>query len=91
MTTKDFKNPLANYITQDIPTIENPKETTAKKTEQNQTEQIEFDYTKDNKETKSKRVQLVMTPSLYKALKQRSKAEKTSVNDFVCQFLQKIL
>ena len=58
---------------------------------ENQQEKIEFDYTKDTKEIKSKRVQLVMTPSMYKALKQRVKAEKTSVNDFVCQFLQKIL
>lgn len=90
MATKNFKNPLGNYID----TTETTEQTIVTQNNEqslNQTELIEFDYTKDTKETKSKRVQLVMTPSLYKALKQRAKADKTSVNDFVCQFLQKIL
>lgn len=91
MTTKDFKNPLANYITQDIPTIENTQEATTQKNNENQAEKMEFDYAKDKKEIKSKRVQLVITPSMHKALKQRAKAEKASVNDFICQLLEKVL
>lgn len=90
MATKNFKNPLENYInttgaTEETIQVQNNKIVTS------QPEKIEFDYAKDTKEIKSKRVQLVMTPSMYKALKQRAKTEKTSVNDFVCQFLQKIL
>ena len=92
MQTKDFKNPLNTFISRSAP-AEDKKidDYPAEKIVENQPEKIEFDYTKDTKEIKSKRVQLVMTPSMYKALKQRAKAEKTSVNDFVCQFLQKIL
>lgn len=92
MQTKNFKNPLNTFISKPAPTEDkNIEDYPAEKIVDNQTEKIEFDYEKKTKEIKSKRVQLVMTPSMYKALKQRAKAEKTSVNDFVCQFLQKIL
>ena len=92
MQTKDFKNPLNTFISKPAPTEDKKIEDyPAEKIVEKQPEKIEFDYAKDTKEIKSKRVQLLMTPSIYKAVKQRAKAEKTRVNDFVCQFLQKIL
>lgn len=40
-------------------------------------------------ETRSKRVQLLMQPSLYKQLKARAKREKRSLNDLVHSILEK--
>ncbi|MEE3451603.1 MAG: hypothetical protein VZR27_13100 [Acutalibacteraceae bacterium] len=39
-------------------------------------------------ETRSKRVQLLMQPSLYKQLKARAKREKRSLNDLVHSILE---
>lgn len=39
-------------------------------------------------ETRSKRVQLLMQPSLYKQLKTRAKREKRSLNDLVHSILE---
>lgn len=39
-------------------------------------------------ETRSKRVQLLMQPSLYKQLKARAKREKRSVNDLIHSILE---
>ena len=97
MTGKSFSNPLGNFISSepveapDVQfVVEKPKPST-ETSEPVQAGKIGFQYSNEKKEIKSKRIQLVLTPSMYQKLKHRAKAEKASVNDFICQLLDKVL
>lgn len=50
-----------------------------------------FQYKKDDKETKTRRIQIVLRPSLAEKLKERARREGTSVNDFISQLLERTL
>ena len=52
---------------------------------------LEFDYSKYHEEKRDQRLQLVVTPTLKKALKERAEAEDTSVNDYVHRLLEAVL
>lgn len=74
-----------------IDSIENPAEMfitpTAAKPQGEQPPQ-DFKPNPEYIETRSKRVQLLMQPSLYKQLKARAKREKRSVNDLIHSILE---
>lgn len=75
-----------------IDSIENPAEvfisaTTAAKPQGEQPPKG-FKPNPEYIETRSKRVQLLMQPSLYKQLKARAKREKRSLNDLVHSILE---
>ena len=97
MTGKSFSNPLGNFISSEP--VEAPdgqfvvekQKSSTETSEPVQAGKIGFQYSNEKKEIKSKRIQLVLTPSMYQKLKHRAKAEKASVNDFICQLLDKVL
>ena len=75
-----------------IDSIENPAEVfisapTAAST-LDQTTQVPQGYKLVPAETRSKRVQVLMRPNLYKQLKARAKREKRSVNDLINYILE---
>lgn len=75
-----------------IDSIENPAEVfisapTAAKSQGEQPPQG-FKPNPEYIETRSKRVQLLMQPSLYKQLKARAKREKRSLNDLIHSILE---
>lgn len=97
MAGKSFSNPLGNFISSehveapDIQFAVEEKKPSTETSEPAQADKIGFQYSNEKKEIKSRRIQLVLTPSMYQKLKHRAKAEKASVNDFICQLLDKVL
>ena len=97
MTGKSFSNPLGNFIysepveAPDVQFVVEKQKPSTETSEPVQSDKIGFQYSNEKKEIKSKRIQLVLTPSMYQKLKHRAKAEKASVNDFICQLLDKVL
>ena len=97
MTGKSFSNPLGNLISSetveapDVQFVVEKQKPSTETSEPVQAGKIGFQYSNEKKEIKSKRIQLVLTPSMYQKLKHRAKAEKASVNDFICQLLDKVL
>ena len=97
MTGKSFSNPLGNFISSepveapDVQFVVEKQNPSIETSEPVQAGKIGFQYSNEKKEIKSKRIQLVLTPSMYQKLKHRAKAEKASVNDFICQLLDKVL
>ena len=97
MTGKSFSNPLGNFISSepveapDVQFLVEKQKPSTETSEPVQAGKIGFQYSNEKKEIKSKRIQLVLTPSMYQKLKHRAKAEKASVNDFICQLLDKVL
>ncbi len=97
MTGKSFSNPLGNFISSepveapDVQFVVEKQKPSTETSEPVQAGKIGFQYSNEKKEIKSKRIQLVLTPSMYQKLKHRAKAEKASVNDFICQLLDKVL
>ena len=81
---KDFKNPALNFISQEsIDRVEAPAPT-GKAPEGYKLNPLYV-------ETKSKRLQLLIQPSLHEKLKKKAQAEGTSVNDLVNGILQDAL
>ena len=97
MAVKSFSNPLGNFISSepveapDVQFVVAEQKPSTETSEPVQSDKIGFQYSNEKKEIKSKRIQLVLTPSMYQKLKHRAKAEKASVNDFICQLLDKVL
>ena len=97
MTGKSFSNPLGNFISSepveapDVQFVVEKQKPSTETSEPVQAGKIGFQYSNEKKEIKSKRIQLVLTPSMYQKLKHRAKAEKASVNDFICQLLDRVL
>lgn len=97
MTGKSFSNPLGNFISSepveapDVQFVVEEQKPSTETSEPVQAGKIGFQYSNEKKEIKSKRIQLVLTPSMYQKLKHRAKAEKACVNDFICQLLDKVL
>ena len=97
MGGKSFSNPLGNFISSepveapDVQFVVEKQKPSTETSEPVQAGKIGFQYSNEKKEIKSKRIQLVLTPSMYQKLKHRAKAEKASVNDFICQLLDKVL
>ena len=97
MTGKSFSNPLGNFISSepveapDVQFVVEKQKPSTETSEPVQAGKLGFQYSNEKKEIKSKRIQLVLTPSMYQKLKHRAKAEKASVNDFICQLLDKVL
>ena len=97
MTGKSFSNPLGNFISYepveapDVQFVVEKQKPSTETSEPVQSDKIGFQYSNEKKEIKSKRIQLVLTPYMYQKLKHRAKAEKASVNDFICQLLDKVL
>lgn len=75
-----------------LDSIENPAEMfitpSVTETEPDANAQIPQGYKLVPSETRSKRVQVLMRPSLYKQLKARAKREKRSVNDLINYILE---
>ena len=89
MARKDFKgNPAMQFISQesvekvDAPKMEKPSSTGAKKAPAGYKLNPEFI------EIKSKRVQILLQPSLYEKAKEVSKELGLSMNDFIHRALQ---
>lgn len=95
MAKKTFKesiNPAMNFISQE--SIDRAEEETTAKDETAKRPAKAPEGYKLNPlyiETKSKRLQLLIQPSLHEKLKARAKAEGTSVNDIVNTILQDAL
>lgn len=95
-TFKDSINPAMNFISQEsiakaeeeAPAIEEP---TAKTAQRHAKAPEGYKLNPIYIETKSKRLQLLIQPSLQEKLKARAKAESTSVNDIVNTILQDAL
>ena len=91
MTKKSFKNditPAMGFISQEsIDKVEEKK--TAEETKETKPAKAPEGYKLNPLyiETKSKRLQLLIQPSIHEKLKNRAKAEKTSVNDLVNSIL----
>ena len=84
MTKKDFSN-IENPALQFISKEETPQ--TQKQTDNKTPEgyKVNPEYI----EKKSRRLQLLMQPSLYKLLKERALEEGTSVNNLIHELLEK--
>ena len=94
MSKKSFKNtnPALNFITP--PEAVEPLNTsnytgTNKKTAQNGTERLKKNP--EYVEVKSKRVQLLLQPSVVKKVKQLAKKKKTSMNELINIAIQEYL
>lgn len=79
-----------------IDSIENPAEMFITPAAETDTERSKrppqgYKFNPEYIETRSKRVQLLMQPSLYKKLKARAKREKRSVNDLIHSILEGIV
>ena len=79
-----------------IDNIENPAEMFITQATETDTERRKrppqgYKFNPEYIETRSKRVQLLMQPSLYKKLKARAKREKRSVNDLIHSILEGIV
>ena len=76
----DNINPAMNFISQ--------KKIDESQKESEQSESVHIDQFNSFQETKSKRLQLLIQPSLHEKLKAKANQEKTSVNDLVNQILK---
>lgn len=91
MGGKTFKNnPALQFISQQTeePPERHPGSTRRKPTAPEKPPQ---GYKQQYVETKTKRVQIVLRPSLYDQVKAAAKKEKMSVNEFISQSLEIIL
>lgn len=90
---KSFKdNPAMAFISQEsIAKAENTNEARTKQGEQPQIPLTSRPYTTPGAESKSQRVQLLIQPSLYQALKRRASEEGLSVNEAVSQAIRSYL
>ena len=80
----DIQNPAMSFISQaSIDRAEG--KTPGTEAKGNQPEAVNA-FTKE--ETKSKRVQLLITPSLYEAIKEKAKAAGTSTNNYINYLLK---
>jgi len=91
MAKKNFKSPVDQFIT--IPSINN---TTEENTDKLESISIKRHTPPEGMkinplyiEKRSKRVQLVLQPSLYEKIKEESLAHGQSVNDYIHQALEK--
>ena len=95
MVKKDFSNaPAINTFISNIAEIEEQKASENKQqqpliTEQNN--EVAFQYAPQKKEIKNKRLQLVVTPTLYKKIKSKARENNTSMNDLICQLIDQTL
>jgi hypothetical protein len=92
-TFKDSINPAMSFISQEsIDKAEGEAPATAEETAKRPAKAPEgYKLNPFYIETKSKRLQLLIQPSLHEKLKARAKAEGTSVNDIVNTILQDAL
>lgn len=95
MVKKDFSNaPAINTFISNTAEIEEQKASENKQqqpliTEQNN--EVAFQYAPQKKEIKNKRLQLVVTPTLYKKIKSKARENNTSMNDLICQLIDQTL
>lgn len=95
MVKKDFSNaPAINTFISNTAEIEEQKASENKQqqpliTEQNN--EVAFQYASQKKEIKNKRLQLVVTPTLYKKIKSKARENNTSMNDLICQLIDQTL
>lgn len=95
MVKKDFSNaPAINTFISNTAEIEEQKTSGNKQqqpliTEQNN--EVAFQYAPQKKEIKNKRLQLVVTPTLYKKIKSKARENNTSMNDLICQLIDQTL
>lgn len=95
MVKKDFSNaPAINTFISNTTEIEEQKASENKQqqpliTEQNN--EVAFQYAPQKKEIKNKRLQLVVTPTLYKKIKSKARENNTSMNDLICQLIDQTL
>lgn len=95
MVKKDFSNaPAINTFISNTAEIEEQKASENKQqqpliTEQNN--EVAFQYAPQKKEIKNKRLQLVVTPTLYKKIKSKAQENNTSMNDLICQLIDQTL
>lgn len=101
MAKKDFSNApaintfISNNNDQIQPTIEEKKPLESEQIppiseQQNSEKGFKF-VAQEKPEIKDKRVQLVLTPTLYKKLKAKAKENKASMNELVCQLIDQML
>ncbi len=87
MAKKDFSNaPAINTFISNTAEKEQHKPLT---TEQNN--EVTFQYAPQKKEIKNRRLQLVVTPTLYKKIKSKAEENNTSMNDLICQLIDQTL
>lgn len=86
MVKKTFKdaitNPAMNFITQ-------PEEAPEKEQTPSSKPPVGYKLNRDLIETKSRRLQLMIQPSLYEKVKAKAEAESSSVNDWIHRALEK--
>lgn len=83
---QDLDNPAMQFITQPV-----KEEPTATQAIPSSTENVPDGYKLNPLyiEKKTKRVQLLMQPSVFEQVKERAKAEGCSVNDYIHRLLEK--
>ena len=86
MSKKSFNAAIGGFITQ----TEDTEKTTPKKIEEVKTTEIKTKIYKSEKvETKSRRVQSLIKPSIYNALEKLAKENNISINELINLILQK--
>lgn len=81
---EDLQNPAMSFISQE--SVERAEGRSPEANQAPETKQPEPGYLKA--ERKSKRVQLLITPSLYEAIKQKAKTAGTSTNNYINYILK---
>lgn len=95
MVKKDFSAaPAINTFISNTAEIEEQKTSESEQQKPLTTEQnneATFQYSPQKKEIKNKRLQLVVTPTLYRKIKSKARENNTSMNDLICQLIDQIL
>ena len=95
MVKKDFSAaPAINTFISNTAEIEEQKTSESEQQKPLTTEQYKeatFQYSPRKKEIKNKRLQLVVTPTLYRKIKSKARENNTSMNDLICQLIDQTL
>lgn len=93
MAKKTFKDAITNPAMNFITPPEEEQATVEEAPEERQTPSRKppagYKLNRDLIETKSRRLQLMIQPSLYERVKEKAEAESSSVNDWIHQALEK--